>query len=136
MLRNIIGIAVGIAAAVAVVAIGEGIGHSLFPPPTGTDLADPEALRTLIASLPMGAIVAVLVSWAAGAFTGGGVAAWIGGRMWPALVVGLVMLAAGAYTMTRIPHPLWFQIASVPAALLPAGLVGLLFGRRAARANA
>lgn len=130
MLRFIIGLVVGLAAAVAVVAIGEGIGHTVFPPPPGTDLANPEVLAKLIESLPVGAIAAVLVAWAAGAFIGGGIAAWITGRAWPAWVIGLAMLAAGVYTMMIIPHPQWFQISAVAAALLPAWLAGAMFSSR------
>lgn len=130
MLRLIVGLLIGLAAAVAVVAIGEGIGHTIFPPPAGIDLANPEHLKTLIASLPIGAIAAVLISWAVGAFVGGGVAAWITTRAWPAWLVGLAMLAAGSYTMMIIPHPQWFAIASVPAALVPAWLAGALFASR------
>lgn len=127
MIRNILGILAGIAAAVATVIVGEGIGHAVFPPPAGVDLAKPEALKTIIDQLPLGAIVAVLLAWGTGALIGSGVAARITGRPWSAWAIGVAMLLAGFATLLEIPHPLWFMIASVPTALVPAWLAGRLF---------
>lgn len=128
-MRVIVGCLVGMAAAVVVVFVGEAIGHTAFPPPAGIDVSDPKSLAILISQLPIGAVVAVLVSWAAGAFVGGGIAARITRRQWSAWFVGLSMLAAGFATMLAIPHPTWFAIAAVPAALAPAWLAGRLFSQ-------
>jgi hypothetical protein len=127
MLRQILGLLAGLATAVATVAVVEGAGHMVFPPPPGTDLAKPDDLETIIDKLPVGAIVAVLVAWAAGAFLGGAVAARVTGRASSAWMIGVAMLLAGIATMLAIPHPFWFQMASVPASLVPAWLAGLLF---------
>ncbi len=129
MTRLLLGNLAGLVVAVAVVFFGELIGHSIYPPPPGTDLSNPETLNTLIEKLPVGAIVAVLVAWAAGAFIGGAVAARITGRQSSAWIVGGAMLLAGIATMLNIPHPFWFQMASVPAALVPAFIAGRLFSR-------
>jgi ribose/xylose/arabinose/galactoside ABC-type transport system permease subunit len=120
MFRRSLGVMAGLAAAAAVVAIGETIGHTIFPPPDGIDLADPRAVQTLIASLPTGAILAVLAAWTAGSLAGGAVAAYVARWRGATLLVGLAMLAAATATMLVIPHPVWFMAASVPAAVLPA----------------
>jgi len=120
MLRILLGLVIGVLVAFAIVAIGEALGHWIYPPPPGTDLSDPEALKTLMTTLPTQAIAAVLVAWAAASFLGGAVAGAIAKRRWAALAIGGVMLAVGAATMAMISHPLWFMIASVPATLLPA----------------
>jgi hypothetical protein len=127
MTRIILGLLAGIVAAFAVVAAGEAIGHTIYPPPPGADPQNPEAMKTLIATLPNGAIAAVLLSWAAGAFIGGGVAAYIARRDWAAMALGAVVLVSGAITMNAIPHPIWFTALSVPATLLPAWLAGRCF---------
>lgn len=129
MIRLILGCLAGLAVAVGVVFLGEMIGHSIYPPPPDVDLSNPGALSTLIEKLPLGAIVAVLVAWAAGAFVGGAVAARITGRQSSAWLIGAAMLLAGIATMLAIPHPFWFQMASVPAALVPAWLAGRIFSR-------
>ena len=131
--RIIAAIVAGLIAAVCTVIIGEFIGHSIFPPPPGTDATNPESLKILMETIPTGAIVAVLVSWATGAFVGGGIAAKLSGKAWTAWAIGAFMLAGGVTSMLAIPHPAWFMIASLPATFVPAWLAGLLFaGRRAA----
>lgn len=126
MLRILLALVVGVLVAFTVVAVGEAVGHWIYPPPPGTDLSDPEALKTLMATLPTQAIAAVLVAWAAASFLGGAVAGAIARRRWAALAIGGVILAVGAATMVMIPHPLWFMIGSVPATLLPAWTASLV----------
>lgn len=128
-MRAVLGTLAGLGVAVAVVAVLEALGHSLFPPPADLDLSRPEALSTLMSRLPRGAIVAVLVAWTIGAFAGAATAARITGLESSAVIVGVLMLAAAAWTMLQIPHPLWFMIASVPATLLPAWLAGRWLSR-------
>lgn len=130
MLRRILGLCVGLMVAVGIVAAGEWIGHALYPPPPdGVNLQDRAALEAYIKSLPAGAIAAVLVSWAAGAFGGGAVAAFVTQRRSAAWAIGGAMLLAGIAQMIAIPHPLWFMVMSVPATLLPAWLAGRLFAK-------
>ncbi|MEZ5924168.1 MAG: hypothetical protein R3D57_07265 [Hyphomicrobiaceae bacterium] len=129
MLRIILGIFAGfIAAAVIVLAI-ESLGHLIFPPPPGIDLANPEALASIIDQLPIGALVAVIIAWFAGAFGGGATAAKISRLSWSAWVVGTFMLAGGLWSMLVIPHPLWMKLALAPATLVPAWLAGRMFAR-------
>ena len=123
MLRNILGVFIGIAAGVVVVGLIESIGHWIYPPPPGIDVTDPEALARLMHEIPLGAKLAVVIAWALGALAGGYMAALISRQaIWPPLIVGVIILAAGAYTLYAIPHPLWMAVVGilvpVPAALL------------------
>lgn len=127
MLRIILGTIAGIVAAGLIVFALEAIGHLIFPPPPGIDPANPDAMATVIDQLPFGALAAVMIAWMAGAFGGGALAAWIARRPWATWIVGLFMLAGGAWTMAMIPHPLWMKAALLPATLLPAWLAGRLF---------
>lgn len=123
MIRSVLAVVVGVVVAVIVVGLVEAIGHVIFPPPPGIDLADPEALRALISQLPLGAIV--LVAWGLGALVGGVTAALTAGRSYiaHALIVGGIQMAFGILTMLMIPHPLWFVIASF-AIVIPSAWLG------------
>jgi hypothetical protein len=120
IVHRILAVVIGLIVAFPLVAAVEALGHVIYPPPPGTDLSDPEALRTIIGKLPTGAIVVVLVAWALGMFCGAFCAGYFARRMivgsnpWIyAFIVGGLLMAAGIYTMVMIPHPLWFVIAAL-----------------------
>lgn len=127
MLRSILGVIAGIVAAFVIVLAVETAGHLIFPPPPGTDLADPEALAKIIDLLPIGALVFVMIAWIAGAFGGGAVAAAITRQPWAAWIVGVIMLAGGLWSMVAIPHPHWMKVGLLPATLLPAWVAGQIW---------
>lgn len=68
---TILAVVAGVVVAVVIVFVFEAAGHSIWPPPPGLDVSDPEALKALMPSIPIGAKVAVVVAWVAGAFGGG-----------------------------------------------------------------
>lgn len=128
--RLIGGIAAGILVAFAVVFGIEMAGMRIYPPPEGMDPMNPESVRQYIGQIPVGAFVAVLVSWVAGAFAG----AWVTARVTrhstlrPALAVGGLFVAASIYNLVTIPHPVWFT--AVALVLLPiAAWLGSTSGR-------
>jgi len=135
VLRSVLGVIVGVIAAVVVVGVLESVGHTIYPPPPGIDLHNPEALKTIIDQLPLGAIVMVLVAWGAGSLVGGFTAGAVAGRaqVVHGLIVGGIQMSFGILTMIMIPHPVWFMIAAVVAVIPPAwlGAIGarLLFDR-------
>jgi hypothetical protein len=128
--RIFLGIVAGIIAA-GVIAFGfESLGHMIYPPPAGLDLTNPEHLKAMMESVPLGSKIIVVVAWAAASFMGGLIAAWIGRSMLAAIGVGLVLVGFGVWTMVMIPHPVWMTIAGVIALLVPACLGGWVATRR------
>ncbi len=118
--RMILGIVAGVVVGGLVVFVVEGAGHAMFPPPAGTDLSDPEAMKTLIASLPAGAIVMVLLGWFLGALAGAVTAKAIAKRDLAAWIVGCLFIALTASNFIYIPHPAWMMAAGVALPLLAA----------------
>lgn len=128
MLRDILAAVTGVAVAIAVVLLAEELNHYIYPPPPGLDLNDPESMRSVVAQLPLGAFVLLLVGWALATLVGAVVAGRIGtAKAWTyPTVVGVVMLAGVASNLILIPHPLWFSIVSPLAILASAWLAWIV----------
>lgn len=118
--RMILGIVAGVVVGGLVVFLVESAGHAMFPPPVGTDLSNPEAMKTLIASLPAGAIVMLLLGWFLGALAGAVTAKVIAKRDMAAWIVGVIFVALTASNFIYIPHPVWMMAAGVALPLLAA----------------
>ena len=123
--KNIVAAIVGIIIAVLVVGLVEMAGHMIFPPPEGLDITNPEDQARLMEVIPLGAKIAVMVAWFAGAFSGVFAARRIGSTSWPSWLVTALMIAASFYTTTLFPHPVWMTAGAV---LLP--LAALMLGGR------
>jgi hypothetical protein len=114
-LQSIRAVLLGLIVAALIIAAVEGVGHHLYPLPAGLDVNNAEALAAAIAQLPVGALMTVLIGWALGAFAGG----WLAARIAPvaplrhAIVLAVLLLAAGVADMMTIPHPIWFVAAAV-----------------------
>ena len=134
VLRSVLAGVAGIVTAFIVVAIGEAIGHAVYPLPEGMDFSNPAAVRALVASMPLGAFLFVLGSWIAATFAGGLVAGAIARprAMTLALVVGALMLATCAINLAIIPHPTWFAIATVVGVPAAAWITGRTLRHRLA----
>ncbi len=115
MLRRISAVLLGLITAFVTVWLFEWIGHQLYPLPPGLDFKDPEQVRQFASSLPVGALLFVLLGWLMGTLSGGLTANRVA-REKPlvyASVVGAVMMAATITNLAMIPHPTWFSIAAV-----------------------
>ncbi len=132
-MRLILGLIAGLLVGGATVALVETAGHMIFPPPPGVDLTDPAQLRTLMGRVPTGALVAVLIAWAAGVFAGGYAAARIARRgPWPAWAIGAALFGGAVWSMMMIPHPPWMIAGAVVLTIAFAWLAGRLGARGAA----
>ncbi len=130
MLRTILGIIAGIIVGVFVVALVEGIGHMIWPPPEG-DLKDPEYLKSIMHEIPFASKMSVIVAWGLGVFVGGVVARLVSRRYKSAAwVVAAFILGAGVWTMTQIPHPLWMQINAVAVTIFGAVFANMVTKRK------
>lgn len=125
MLRSIGAVILGVIVAGLSVAFLETLGHRIFPPPPEASSSDPEVLAKVLAELPIGALLLVLVSWFLGTLIGAWVAARLvsDSRAAHGLVVGGVMMIGGVVTMLQVPHPQWFMVLGA-LVFLPAAYIG------------
>ena len=123
--RMILSILAGLLVGSIIVHLVEMLGHSIYPPPEGIDFNDPEKLTELVASMPIGALIMVIVGWGVGALTAGFTSAAISNdkRMMGALITGGIFMLFGLAMLILIPHPMWFSIAGM-AVYIPCAYLG------------
>lgn len=128
MTRNVFAVIFGIVTAVILIMIVETVGHSVYPPPGNVDFTDMQAMAEYIDTLPLGALLFVMLAWVTGTIGGGLVACFIARNraMVYASVVGGMVLFATLYTLITIPHPLWFSVASVVAIAVATWITGII----------
>lgn len=130
MLRGILGVAAGVITGVIVTLIVETAGHTIYPPPSGIDLKDSEALKTIIAVVPMGAKIAVLAAWGLGVFVGSAVAIFVAERQsWPAWATAAALFGFALMTMVEIPHPDWMALSATALTLASAIAAAYIWAR-------
>ena len=121
VIRNIsavvVGLVIGMAFNMAMVVLNT----ALHPMPAGVGFDDPEGMAAYIATLPLMALVLVLMAHVGQAFFGGLVAAVISGNasMVVAMIVGVLSMLAGIANMLSMPLPAWMWI-EIPLYLLAA----------------
>ena len=119
--KAILGTVAGVIVGGIMVGFSEKIGHSFYPPPEGLDFNDPVVLKELIATLPVGAFLFVLLAYGLGAIAGSITGGLIGGRN-AAVIAGAILCLFGFMTLLMIPHPIWFG----PSVLVVNGLGTIL----------
>ena len=135
MFRRIAAVVAGLPGSVALIMAVQALSVRLYPPPPGTDFADPAELM----AQPLGALLMVELSYVAGSLAGGALAGLVAPNRTrgPLLVVGGLLTLAGFANLTALPHPLWFAVLStltyVPCVFLGAAAVAR---RRAGRVEA
>lgn len=120
-MKSFSAVLLGIFAAVAVVFLIESISHWLHPMPPGLRPEDKEAMRNWIDTLPVSAMIIVLLAWLIGAATGAYVANYFNfiNGFRNAMTVGLFLLVATVMNLYQIPHPFW---------MWPAGIFSIIIG--------
>ena len=135
--RTLLAALAGLATAFVTIWLVEFAGHALYPPPPDIDPANTADMARLIGTLPMGALLMIVVAWVVGAFDGGFVAALLAGPARPrsaALAPGVMVTAGVIGMIVAMPaHPAWMAVAGlllpVPAALAGGALASALRGR-------
>ena len=115
MLKKTLAIFAGMAASFVVISLLELISAKLFPIPEGIDFTNKEAVRQLMSTIPMGAIVFVLIGYVIGSYAGGLVVTLISGRVQVqgAIAIGILLtLGQIANTLQMPGQPIWMTVAS------------------------
>ena len=99
--RTILGAVAGLLVAFFTIMVVEFAGHQVYPPPPGLDPMVPADMAMIMQSMPLGAMLLVVVAWLTGAFDGGFVAALVarGNRPRVAAVVPALLVMAGVVGM-------------------------------------
>jgi hypothetical protein len=103
----------------------------LYPMPEGLDMADSEAMTAYVATLPVMALLLVIVAHLGQASVGGWVAARLAGShpMRLAMVVGTLSMLGGVANMFNIGGPAWMWV-EMPLYLAVAYAAGRLEVKR------
>ena len=139
VVRSILAVITGFVAASLVMLVVESInGHVLYPElgKMAERMTDREAIRALLASAPVGALLVVLLGWLLASFVGGFLAAWIGWHapVAHALVLGGLLTCAGIANNLMLPPPAWFWIPTLMV-FLPAAYAGARLAPRKTQAK-
>ena len=120
IIRSALVLLAGVVVAVLVVILADTIVGTLYPLPPGTDMNDPESMRTAIAAIPRPAFLLLLAGWVVAAGAGAYLAARLATRLatMHGMIVALFVLVATVANLAAIPHPtwLWLAIILIPAA--------------------
>ncbi len=113
--RSVLAVLAGAMAAFIAIMIVQQIGAMLYPPPPGFNPQDPGALSALIATLPPGAFLMVLLSYFLGALVGGYLVARLAPsrRAIHAGIIAVLLVVASILNLMAAPHPLWFMAANL-----------------------
>lgn len=134
ILRIVLGVILGAALGIAVVALGDYLNHRFFPPPPDIQVTNPEAIRAWMAEAPIMSLLGLPVTWTIAAFAAAFAGAKIAARTWAGWIAGGLIFAATGLNLALIPHPLWMLIAALVFVPLAAWFGGKLGG--AGRAGA
>ena len=115
ILRKILAVLVAMIATGIVVGLVQQIGHKMYPLPAGTNPQNPDDIAKYVENAPFMAIFFVIISYAAGALTGGFVSTLIAPdrKKIYAIIIGIIFLITSIYMMVTIPSPIWFWICGI-----------------------
>ena len=117
-MRAALGIIAGIVAGFAAIILIGLIGGMIVPRPDRMEGFTPEQLVAAFPGLPLGAKIAILVSWFGGALAGAAVAKLIARRAWAAWTVTGIFTVYVLLTTLILPMPGWLQAIAVLAPLI------------------
>lgn len=133
IVRSILAIVLGTIVAMTTIMGIQGISSRMYPLPDDISPNDMKQLNELLPTLPIGAMLMVLLSWEAGAFAGGGMAALIAASarcVHAGIIGGLVLVGTIAILWMMPAHPDWMKIAGLllplPVSLLAGKLVSMV----------
>lgn len=120
ILRKIFAVVIAMIVTGIVVGAVQKLGQNIYPLPVGADPENPEDIKNYIENAPFMALFFVIISYAAGALTGGFLSTFIAkdGKKIYAIIIGIIFLITSIYMMIIIPSPIWFWICGILVWLL------------------
>jgi hypothetical protein len=118
-----------------VIVAAEAATWTLYPPLPGFSFADPEAVKTLVATMPLGAYAGVELGYALASAVAGATVGWLGrGRPWVTEgVLGVAFTLSNLMNLQEVPAPTGFAVLTT-ATFLPV-LVGTAYAVRRGRSG-
>ncbi len=138
MIRTILAVVIGLVVGMVVHMGILFLSVLAYPLPEGMDMADQEAMKGFVASLPPLAFAFPLAAHAIGSLVSALICSLIVRRNWMigSLIIGVFYLVGGAINLYSIPHPAWFApvdlLLYIPAALVGGWIAGTLTGTKTA----
>lgn len=119
MIKNILAVFAGLATAFVIIFVFEAIGHIIYPPPPEIDLSNSDHVRQLIESMPVGALIIVIIAWAIGSFAGGVVSSIvaISHKTMLAIIVGALITVSAFINLMMVYHPAWMWVCGLLAGI-------------------
>lgn len=108
-------------------------GHVIISPPEGLDLRTEAGLKNGMALMGPEHFIMPFLAHFLGSLAAAALAARLSNSMIPSLATGLVFLAGGIWMVFLLTSPLWFDVADLSLAYLPAALLGYRIGNRKTR---
>ena len=132
LLRNILGLVLGLLIGGAINMGIITVGGQFVPPPPGVDVSDMDSLRESMHLFAPRHFLVPFAAHALGTLTGALVAVLIGAsyRMALAFTVGLFFLLGGIAAAFMLPAPTWFILADLALAYIPMAWLGGRLGTR------
>ncbi len=128
MIRKILAVVLGVIVAGVAVAGGEFILAAIWPMPQH-GMPDAEAMKTIMASMPLGMKVGLAAVYAVATFLGAVVATRVAKGRWAGWTITTLMLMATVANFVMLPHPIWL-VALCLAAIAGAGWFATLIGSK------
>jgi hypothetical protein len=119
VLRSVVAIVAGMIVALILVVAVELFSAVVHPFPPGLKETE-EEICLHVARYPAWVLAVVVPMWAGTAFVGTWIAGRLGNRIC-ALFVGILLLTALIFNLSKLPYPIWFKVLTllaIPAASL------------------
>ena len=109
------------------------LGMKLVPPPAGFDMNTPEGLAAAIPHFSLMNYATPFLAHAIGTLVGAFLAALIGvsNRMTLSIIVSIFFFFGGAYMVSILPAPMWFNVLDLVGAYLPMAWLGATLRQKA-----
>ncbi len=130
IVKNILGLIVGILVGGLVNAGIVNFGSSIFPPPAGVDPNDIESIRSNMHLYEVKHFIVPYLAHVLGSLVAAFVAVKISNNKIISIIAGAFFIIGGGVMIGMVPEtPIWFTVIDM-VSYIPAAILGYLIGRR------